>query len=400
MHLAMLGARFSGLDGVTLESAKISDALGEDGHSLFWCAGELAPRFSPGMVVPAAAFDTDENRRIDAEAFGTGADGLDLEIETVADLILESLRRFLDEHPADAVIVQNALAIPLQVPLAVALTELIADTGIPAVAHHHDFRWERSRFAHTAIPDIVGRCFPPTLPHLAHVVIHSAAREELLRRTGIEAAVLPNVMDFERGPHPLPDGERFRRAAGIADDDVLLLQPTRVIERKGIEQTLELAYRLHDPAVKVIVTHADDLDATYWGRLCRLAEDHDVDLSLVDCGSDDGPSLGDAYAAADLVCFPSRYEGFGNALVEAFFYRRPVLVNRYPVYRRDIAPAGVHCIETDGEITNTSVRHVAQWITNPRITEPAVERNYQIGVERFSYRVARSVFSRAFASVM
>jgi mannosylglucosylglycerate synthase len=60
------------------------------------------------------------------------------------------------------------------------------------------------------------------------------------------------------------------------------------------------------------------------------------------------PRLGDVYAAADLVCYPSRYEGFGNALLEAFFYRRPVLVNRYPVYVRDIAPAGVECIELNG----------------------------------------------------
>ena len=42
----------------------------------------------------------------------------------------------------------------------------------------------------------------------------------------------------------------------------------------------------------------------------------------------DAVALADAYAAADLVCFPSLVEGFGNALVEAIYHRKPLFVNR------------------------------------------------------------------------
>jgi hypothetical protein len=34
----------------------------------------------------------------------------------------------------------------LNIPLGLALTELIAETDIPVIGHHHDFFWERKRF--------------------------------------------------------------------------------------------------------------------------------------------------------------------------------------------------------------------------------------------------------------
>lgn len=37
--------------------------------------------------------------------------------------------------------------------------------------------------------------------------------------------------------------------------------------------------------------------------------------------------LWDLYTAADLVTCPSLYEGFGNALIEAFDDKVPVLIN-------------------------------------------------------------------------
>ena len=77
-------------------------------------------------------------------------------------------------------------------------------------------------------------------------------------------------------------------------------------------------------------------------------------------------------------------------MIEAFFYRRPVFVNRYPVYRRDIAPTGVRCIEIDGAVDGDAVERVGRWLADPR-GEPAeaAERNYQIGRRYFSYGVLR-----------
>ena len=44
-------------------------------------------------------------------------------------------------------------------------------------------------------------------------------------------------------------------------------------------------------------------------------------------------SLWDIYPHADLISYPSIYEGYGNAFVEAIYFRKPILVNRYQIKR-------------------------------------------------------------------
>lgn len=46
---------------------------------------------------------------------------------------------------------------------------------------------------------------------------------------------MPNVMDFESPPPPDAGASGFRKDIGLKDDDILILQPTRVVQRKGIE---------------------------------------------------------------------------------------------------------------------------------------------------------------------
>jgi len=394
MHIGMISTRFAGLDGVTLESRKMAEALARDGHTFAWFAGELDPEFRPGRHVPAAFFGTPENVALQAAVFGhdtVGPEVSDRLARTVVELTAELLA-FLEGSGVDAVVVENALAIPMHLPLALAITHVLAITGIRAIGHHHDFAWERSRFAPAALPGLLDLAFPPGMRRLAHVVINLDARDALHARKGIEATLLPNVMDFEQGPGEPGRGASYRRAAGLSDDDVVFLQPTRVIRRKGIELTIELAHRLADPAIKVLVSHADDLDRDYWAELARLAERRSVDLRLVPAVPQTFGDLrlADAYAAADLVCYPSLYEGFGNALLEAFFFRRPVFVNRYPVYRRDIAPTGPSCVEVDGAVDDRAVEKAGRWLSDPNgEAAEAVAHNYEVGRRHFSYRIVR-----------
>jgi len=399
LNIGMISTRFNGLDGVSLESAKLADVLKAAGHEVAWFAGELGERFSPGRVHPRAHFATAANRRLEAACFGTftRSPKITVALREATEELKAALRSFLEDFRIDVAVAQNVLCLPMQLPLGLALTEVLAESGMPVVAHHHDFAWERERFAVHAVPDILAAAFPPVLHRMRHMVIQSSAAEELRRRRGVQATLLPNVMDFARGPAHAGDAARFRAYAGLDDRDVVLLQPTRVVPRKGIEITLDLAGALGDDRVRVVVTHPEGDEGPEYGRSLReRAEGLGVDLRFVPTQHGYPESaeqaLADAYAAADLVCYPSRFEGFGNALLEAFFYRRPVFVNRYSVYASDIAPTGVRCIEVDGALDPVALDEVQRLLAGPASWREAIELNYDIGRRHFSYETIRERF--------
>ena len=398
MRIGMVGARFSGLDGVSLESGKLADALERGGHEIAWFGGEVDAGFTPSVVCDAASFGTPENTDIQYQAFSVGDPAtVRAMVEDVAQGIQYDLEAFIEGNGIDGLIVENAWAIPMQIPLAIATARVVEDRDMPTVGHHHDFSWERDRFSDPSIPDLIDQAFPPALPCVAHVVINSLAKQDLLERRSLASSVLPNVMDFESGPPDGDGGNAFRRTAGVGPDDTVLLQPTRVIPRKGIELTIELASEMDGDPV-VVVTHPDDLDDAYWARLNAQAVTMGVDLRLIDAGRDLS-ALSSAYEAADLVCFPSLYEGYGNALVEAVYHRRPVLVNRYSVYVSDIAPLGFDFVEINGAISHEAVIDANRIVAGGTPVGEATEHNFAIGEARLSYGSALRVIERSFSTI-
>jgi glycosyltransferase involved in cell wall biosynthesis len=398
MRIGMVGARFAGLDGVSLESAKLAEALVRGGHEVAWFGGEVGEGFTPSVVCDAAAFGTPENSDIERQSFNGGdPDLVRAAVEDIVSEIQPALGTFIDDHDVEGLIVENAWAIPMQLPLALATARVVTNRGVPTIGHHHDFSWERDRFAQSSVPELIERFFPPALPSVAHVVINSLAKRDLLERRGLESSVLPNVMDFEAGPPHGDGGDAFRRIAGVGPGDTVLLQPTRVIRRKGIELTIDLASAMDGNPV-VIITHTDDLDDAYWAELSVQAAGLGVDLRIIDVGRELS-ALTSAYDAADLVCFPSLYEGYGNALVEAVYHRRPVLVNRYSVYVSDIAPLGFDFVEIDEEISSEAVFRANRIITGETNSDDATERNFAIGEAALSYSSALGVVERSFSTV-
>ena len=79
---------------------------------------------------------------------------------------------FIEKFDLDLLIPQNLLSFPQNIPLTLALTEVIAETEIPVIAHHHDFTWERKPLLVNSVGDYLSMAFPPDLPSIQHVVIN------------------------------------------------------------------------------------------------------------------------------------------------------------------------------------------------------------------------------------
>ena len=98
-----------------------------------------------------------------------------------------------------------------------------------------------------------------------------------MQRLGLESTVVPNVFDFENPPSNSDDyGDDFRYQFKIESDEILFLQPTRIVPRKGIELSIELCSRIQKRIknkICLVVSHlAGDEGMEYYHQLVDLSE--------------------------------------------------------------------------------------------------------------------------------
>jgi glycosyltransferase involved in cell wall biosynthesis len=398
LRIGFVSTRLGTTDGVSLETDKWTRVLTRLGHECFFFAGLCDRPAERSYVVPEAHFRHSAILQTYNLAFHSRNRPPELtrQIQELAHYLKQQLYEFAKKYEINMLIVENALAIPLNIPLGIAITEFIAETGMNTIAHHHDLYWERRRFLVNCVWDYLDMAFPPRLPSIRHIVINSPAAAQLSYRRGISARLIPNVMDFESPPPP-PDeyAATVRADLHIDPDEYFFLQPTRVVRRKGIEHAIELVRRLPMPA-RLVVSHAsgDEGDA-YEKHIRSFSQLLDISTIFVsDIISDqrgitpDGRkiyALWDVYPFADVVTYPSLLEGFGNAFLEAVYFRRPIVVNDYTIYAIDIKPKGFQAIELDGFITQEAVAQVEQVLRKPILAAEMAEHNYQLAKRFYSF---------------
>ncbi len=402
-NIGFVSTRFAGTDGVSLESAKWAKVLWDHEFRSFWYAGRLDRAPDVSYCVPEAHFEHPENVWINERIWGkTFRDPVvSRRIRDMAEYLKTTLYEFVNRYDLRILIFQNSLTIPMHVPLGVAITEFLAETRIPSIAHHHDFYWERVRFSVNGVPDFLDMAFPPRDDELQHVVINQAAREELSWRKGLSSELIPNVFDFETPP-PQPDEYTagLRADLGFAEDDILILQPTRIVPRKGIEHSIKLLETLNDSRMILVISHAGgDEGYEYQHMLEELAYDSGVKLRIIDDRigeirqkNSKGQkiyTLWDLYPFVDFVTYPSLYEGFGNAFLEAVYFKLPILINRYSIFARDIEPKGFRVPLMDGYLTKEVIDDVRRLLDDEVYRRVTVEHNYAVANRFFSYSVLR-----------
>jgi len=400
-NIGFISTRFAGTDGVSLEAEKWARVFEKERFHCFYFAGELDRPAAQSYLIPEAHFQHPEIRSIFNAAFACHANGvrpreLTNQIHALKECLKDKLYEFIKKFKIQLLIPENALTIPMNIPLGLAITEIISETGIPTIAHHHDFFWERQQFKTNAVWDYLNMAFPPHLPQIRHVVINTSADNQLSLRTGISATIIPNVMDFEHPPEP-PDeyADDVREALGVAPDEKLILQPTRVVKRKGIEHAIELVSRLGIKAMLVVSHASGDEGHDYEQRIVDYSHLMKVNTRFVAHIINDQRgttpngrkiyTLEDIYHHADFITYPSSIEGFGNAFLEAIYL--PILVNRYSIYTFDIEPKGFKAVEIDGYVTDEAVKETRALLEDEHLRKEMVETNYDLGKKYYSYKV-------------
>ncbi len=441
--IAFFQNRLGRTDGVSLEVDKWRVILEQRlGHRVLYCSGNDDV---PGnYVIPELyalhpmTWKILRNGTVKFQDYLSEAD-LERDIYAHAEVIEEKLLKFIGDEGVDLLIPNNLCSGGYQPAAAIAFHRVIRRTGLPAIIHSHDFYFEESgevdATCHT-VASIYERYFPPKLPQVTHVVINRIAQQEIQRRKQIDAVVVPNVFDFNQPPWQVDNYNRdFRSAFGIADGDLLFLQATRILDRKGIELAIDVLARVStgklreqlngvttaagtpvDERSRVVllcagIVESIGISGSYWDQLRAKAARLGVDLrhagdrvrhsrgEAAGSASETVYSLWDSYVQADFVTYPSYWEGWGNQFVEAVFARLPVLVFEYPVWTSDLGPTGFEVISLGSELAGrdeeglvtvaperieAAAEEVVALLGDPARRTGMVEKNYAIAQQHFS----------------
>ena len=425
MKIALLHFRAGLMDGVSLEMEKWRKVLEKRGHQVVMVAGNRNPRVD--VSIKEIQFDEPINSALDKNIFDSLEDytpsGLMNAVEERAELIRSKLKGILRNF--ELVIVNNVWSLGIALPVGLGLYRCAREMKARFIGHHHDFWWERERLSNPTtreIREILESVFPPDLPNVQHVVINSMAREELVKRRGLEAMVVPNVMDFD-SHFPVSEelNEAIRTRVNLKMGDLVFLQATRITPRKAVELAVDVVrafkelakgrvgMRLYNGRTftgRVVLAFSGMCeDEEYRKRLYKYAESQGVEaIDLYRFVAEGGSDFFEIYSVADFVTYPSIVEGWGNQLLEALIARKPLVLFEYPVFLRDIKPSGLTyvslgssfekeegLVKVDETTIGRAAEEILEILFDERRYSSIVERNFEIGREKFGFSTLEKI---------
>jgi glycosyltransferase involved in cell wall biosynthesis len=428
-----------GTDGVSLEIEKWKLILEDLGYQVHLIGGDLGT--ADGTLIKEMFHHLPESKRLNQNTFTRLSDydpaGYKEELDRMTGVLVDKFREVLLEEEIDIILAENVWCVAANPAVAPALEIIRQELSLPAVAHNHDFYWERREgfmLTCAAAVELADKYLPPLDPHIRHSVINSLAQKELLERKGISSVVVPNVFDFETPAWEKDDfNSDLRAEVGLGENDLVLLQATRIVARKGIELAIDFARALNGPERRKIINEKglydgrpftdedqvvlllagyarDDATGTYKNQLIEKAANAGVEMIFIEDrvdaerGEREGKkiySLWDTYTAADLVTYPSLWEGWGNQFLEAVKAKLPLMIFEYPVYLKDIKAKGFQTIslgdtirdyDNDGlarvenEIIEAAADQAVELLTNTELRNNVVDKNYQIALKNYSLK--------------
>ncbi len=398
----------SPLDGVSLETGMWADLFYQMGANIYYFSGQTrTPIVAVGeKELEIAHFNIEPLQSIlNSRIFKRGViNEAELKlIKAVKKQIKKELKQYLEDNEIDIVVSENVHAFPGNPALSQALAEILDELGnVRLIKHSHDFYWERDRFIVAPgknLDEMLQGMVTANTENSATVVINPLQQKYLKDNFGIDSTVAPNVRDFDNPPEVSERQlQKFRNYFGIdPDTDILIGLPVRPIERKNLEMAFDLIKKLTSKVeqvmpkrtIKVMLTHPDgDEDNEYWKQLKEKTRAQGI--HIIDAGDPEEAGLGakefdleTAYMTFDMVLFMSRWEGWGNALAEAMYYKKPIVVYPYLVYEEYIKPLGVQCIEAE-EASDKVVDEIVRVLNTPEELEKMVEHNYEVGRKHLS----------------
>lgn len=436
--IAIVHYRVGRTDGVSLEIEKRKTILESLGHEVRLISGPV--QSGADYIIDELEFDSKEIAGIKEQSFQyfnrreTDPAFLMNHIYKISELIENKFLAYHEEEQFSAVLVHNIFSHGRHIAAAAAFTRIADEMQIPFISTNHDYYWEREEYQEPASEEVdrfLNEFVPPKRWNIQHVSINSLARMSLVEKRSIDSILFPDIFDFDQ---PLWKKDSFnsdfREAFDIKENDILVLQATRIVARKGIGIAVDFVAELEkhkarlvgkalcngrvfdhtSDIVFVLAGYAEKSASAYLSKLKAHIKSKGVKARFIHKSiahkrsfkeNNKIYSLWDAYVHADLVTYPSLFEGWGNQFIEAVFARRPVVLFEYPVFKEDIKNEGYAYVslgdkyhigdnglaKIDDEQLIKSVNEIIYMLTGPSNTPFILENNSTIGELYHGYKV-------------
>lgn len=426
-------------DGVSLEISSWKNILEKEGAVVALCGGP-ASKGADYMIENLEQQLNSRIKAIDDDAFG-GLKFFDIEeqlneaIRKEQNVLKKEFDKVIKNFRPTNIIISNIFSVGEGIYAAKAIAEVLDVYMIPTILVNHDFYWENVRYKEPSFPFIekmLEDYFPLKRNYVRNYCINRITQKELFEKKGIKADILYDTFNYRQQNWKKRDEiSDFLKSKGIKNDSLLVLQSTRIVRRKNIEIAIsfvrdlmnrkdELHGSLYDgrmfdstqnEIVLVLSGYAEKRDEEYFEDILKYA--NEVGVKMVYLGDDlhEKYELFDIYPYADLITYPSEYEGFGNQLLEAVFAKKPVVLFEYPVYKTDIKDKNFKFLSLgDRRGTNgkNGFAQISQKRMDPVVTEAikllkdsgkyceVCNENFNIASSHFSYDRTRELFKEAF----
>lgn len=441
VNIALCHYRIGETDGVSLEMEKWKRVLEKMGHTVYFIAGNKGNQDT--IVIDELNYQHPEDEKLIKNGYRELNDYKDAKEYREAVLqfskkIKDQLNKIIDKYDINVLIPNNIWSLGRSISAALAFAEVAEERNIKCLAHHHDFYWEREAYSQPTnqyVNDWLNTLYPPKLPNIEHVVINKIAQEEIKARKGVTATVVPNILDFDMNTWEIDDyNQDFRSSIGIKDNDIFILQATRIAERKAIEIAIDTVAKLNDKKamlygqtlyngqrfddqsdIILVLAGLVEAEEDYIQQLIDRAQAQHVTLKFINDrieatrvtkNGEKNYSLWDAYVHADIITYPSILEGWGNQFLEGIYAKKPMVVYEYPVFLTDIQSLGFHYISLGSEfdrlnsglvsiednIIDKAAERTIDYLLESDLRREHMDENYQIASEKLSYDALESIF--------
>lgn len=376
-------------DGVSLEINKRMDILKQLNYDTFSVSGPKSN--NSDYIIESLNFDDSEVASLTNDFFDNTNKDKDTtsilnRLNIISNKIKKELVKIIEKEKPDYIFAHNIFSHGRHIAASKAFLEIIEEYNIPTLGMHHDFYFERPQYTHVKNPillDFLNQYVPPKSKLIKHAVINSIAQEALLKKRNIISSVITDTFDFDQEPWQRDEYNKdlikIFKNKGIKENDISILQATRIVNRKSIEFTIELVkyinsnnllYKYSNNSLYngkkinkdskihlIIVGYAEEDGIEYLNELKRLSKDlpyiHFLsNIIQAERGYFENEkqfSLWDSYCYVDAISYPSTFEGWGNQFIEAVFAKLPIICYEYPVFKTDIKPFGYNYISLGDE---------------------------------------------------